>query len=484
MSRAARGLAARRTLAALLAIVTLVAWFVPYDVPRFVAKQEAVLLGRYTVGIFTGLLIGSSLLLLVAALLASPRPLGEAAALLLLVILSVAAGASIVSAWSYEEIRPRYLRTSVAEAVPDPALRLRLHGSVMTRQPGLLWKTERRDEPSPGRSYPHAAAGFPAQRIELTTDDRGLRNRSRDESYDVVVAGDSFTEGSMVDDRQTWWSRLAERTGLRVYNVAVSGLQPLEYLNNFAAFGLDKGPRMALFAIYEGNDFEAYEPREAEPPPQPSLADRTLGWLQGDSPIRGRLQRTLVDWLAPIGADRPLPPGSGLDWMPVAVTAGDSVHHYAFEPRDLLDLAFRGDFADSRDWLAAAEVFEAIAALTAEQGVRLVFLYAPAKEHIVLPLVRDQISPEALRRFLALGSREELPPAGELAAAIYAGLGAREALMRAWCQGRGIELLSATELLRQRMAAGEQVYFTYDQHWTELGHAAVGEWLALALGPR
>ena len=34
--------------------------------------------------------------------------------------------------------------------------------------------------------------------------------------------------------------------------------------------------------------------------------------------------------------------------------------------------------------------------------------------------------------------------------------------MREWCRGRGVELLSATALLREHMAAGEQVYFTYE----------------------
>ena len=93
--------------------------------------------------------------------------------------------------------------------------------------------------------------------------------------------------------------------------------------------------------------------------------------------------------------------------MPVPVAAGGSVHHYAFEEdaRNVLGLALGGDFAASREWREASEVFETIAELTAERGVRLVFLYVPAKEHVVLPLVQEQISPEALRSFLALGSR-------------------------------------------------------------------------------
>jgi hypothetical protein len=478
LSEPPRHLRARRAAAALLLLGTAFAWLAPYDVTHFVAKQEPVLLGRYTVGIFTGLAVGSALLLLVASLLASRRGLGEAAALLALAVLSVAAGLSIVSFVTYVEIAPRYLRVPVAEAVSDPALRARLQGTAMTRHPGLVWKTVRRDEPAPGRSYPRRAPGFPERRIVLTTDDRGLRNLERGGTYDVVVSGDSFTEGSMVDDAQVWWAKLAARTGVRIYNVAVSGLNPGEYLNNFAAYGLDARPRTAIFAIYEGNDFKAHGPRDAPAEARPGWVRRALGWLRDDSPIRGRLQRALVDGLAPIGADRPLPSGSGLDWMPLAVGEGATARHYAFEPRDVVGLALRRDFARSREWQGAAAAFEAIAALAAERKIRLVFLYVPGKEHVVLPLARERLSPESLHAFLSIGSREELPPAEELAERIYAGLDARESAMRVWCSEHGVEFVSATQALRERVARGEQAYFTYDQHWTELGHEAVAELLA------
>jgi hypothetical protein len=70
-----------------------------------------------------------------------------------------------------------------------------------------------------------------------------------------------------------------------------------------------------------------------------------------------------------------------------------------------VNLALRNDFATSREWRAASAVFETIAALTAERGVR------------------------------------------------------------------------------RQMGRGEQVYFTYDPHWTELGHAVVAEEVARVLGP-
>ena len=39
----------------------------------------------------------------------------------------------------------------------------------------------------------------------------------------------------------------------------------------------------------------------------------------------------------------------------------------------------------------------------------------------------------------------------------------------------GIEFISTTDILREQMTRGVQVYYTYDQHWTRWGHLAVAQ---------
>ena len=107
-------------------------------------------------------------------------------------------------------------------------------------------------------------------------------------------------------------------------------------------------------------------------------------------------------------------------------------------------------------------------------GIRPIFIYAPSKPHVVMPLVRDRVQAEALREFAAL-YEEELPPAPEFKLELYARLDTQETVLRELCESEGIEFISTTDILRERMTRGVQVYYTYDQHWTRWGHLAVAQ---------
>jgi hypothetical protein len=52
---------------------------------------------------------------------------------------------------------------------------------------------------------------------------------------------------------------------------------------------------------------------------------------------------------------------------------------------------------------------------------------------------------------------------------------------RDWCAGRGVEFVSLTAMLRDRVVEGFPVYFTYHARWTDEGHAAVAAHLATSL---
>jgi hypothetical protein len=93
------------------------------------------------------------------------------------------------------------------------------------------------------------------------------------------------------------------------------------------------------------------------------------------------------------------------------------------------------------------------------------------------------VSPRQLRAFAAF-SEDELPPAARFAEELYARLDAMENVFRAFCEAEGAEFVSPTLALRERLAAGEPVYFTYDQHWTRLGHRVVADAVASHLGAR
>lgn len=486
----------QRIVALALVAVIVIAWAIPGPVVSHVARQEPLLLGRYVVGHFAALALGTLLLGLVAGLLWARRSIAESALLTVMVLASSLVGVVLVSSLARFGIAPRYQGMPVAQAVQDPVLRAQLVGGVTTRERNYRWDVTRSDEPAPGRSYRNRVAGRPAMPIVLTTDDRGLRNPPREGRYDVVVAGDSFTEGSMVTDDRTWWSLLAQQTGQRIYNTGVSGLSVREYLNNWAAFGLDTGARTLIVTIYEGNDWKplrtprpaAVAARAASRSRQAaifgaSLFGRFYDYAWKSSPIRWRTETALVQELAPIGADRPLPASEGLDWMPAAVTAGGATHYYAWEPKHLLRLDWEpAAFATAPEWTTNEAVLRQLASIARERGIRLVIAYAPSKPHVVLPLLRDQVSAEQLHAFASFRDRgDELPPAAAFRDQLYRNLDTQENTLRDWCAAQGVEFRSLTPVLRARMAEGVPVFFTYDPHWTEEGHAVVAAHLAASL---
>jgi hypothetical protein len=267
-----------------------------------------------------------------------------------------------------------------------------------------------------------------------------------------------------------------------VYNTAVSGLSIREYLNNWVAFGLDTGARTLVVTVYEGNDWKPLAAAAVEASRRPRRPLLRAGFFDF-SPLRARAELALVQLLAPIGAGWPPPASAGLDWMPVAVTAGGVTHHYAFEPKHMMRLDWDpAAFAVAPEWTSNEAVLRQIAELARERGVRLVVAYAPVKPHVVLPLVRDRVSAEQLRAFAAFRDRDDpLPPADAFRDRLFARLDVQETRLRDWCAEQGAGFVSLTGPLRDAVARGVPVYFTYDPHWTEQGHAVVAEVLASVL---
>ena len=110
-----------------------------------------------------------------------------------------------------------------------------------------------------------------------------------------------------------------------------------------------------------------------------------------------------------------------------------------------------------------------------EANIRLIVAYAPDKIHVVLPLVRPDLPPDKVRAFAALKTSKKLPPAAQFLDILFRGLEVQEAVVSDFCEENSIEFISTTQELRKRVSRGQQMYFTYDTHWTPHGHRAVAE---------
>ena len=94
---------------------------------------------------------------------------------------------------------------------------------------------------------PSAMAGF---------DKWGFRNPSVPETVDIVAVGDSHTYGNTAKMVESWPFVLGQLTGRSVYNMALGGYGPNQYfyLSNTKALTLK--PRMIIWGLYMGDDFE------------------------------------------------------------------------------------------------------------------------------------------------------------------------------------------------------------------------------------
>ncbi len=327
------------------------------------------------------------------------------------------------------------------------------------------------DQPQAARSFPNAPPGYPPVACELHADARGFRNQTALDSYDVVVLGDSFAEGSSVSDEHTWAARLAATSGLTVYNLGMSGYSPLHYLESLKEYGLPLKPRYVVCCLYEGNDFRSA--KSDSKGKKPSFSARMKKYFK-QSPLLGMMDEALIDLFGPMGSDWQVDGAEVLDWLPIAIPDGADAKHYAFAPKQLRDMmASRDEFAVHRYWLNTRRNLEHLHTACREAGAEFILVYAPVTAHVVMPMVADSLPAEKVRAFLALQYKKQLPPAAEFLATLIEHAGARESVVADWCNREGIPFVSLTEPLRRAAAEGRQVYYTYDQHWTPPGHEVV-----------
>jgi hypothetical protein len=346
------------------------------------------------------------------------------------------------------------------------------------------------DAPLARRSLPVLEPGYPPFELVMTTDARGFRNPSALDRADMVLVGDSFTEGSRVSDEQTWGRLLGQRTGLRVYNIANSGDDPAKYVAKLKRYGLPLGPRHVLVMLYEGNDFRRGATDED------GILDPGTGFAVGRylrfSPLRLRLKRLLINTLGPIHADGPVAGAELLDWLPLALDYGGRQFHYAMPPKHIARLGLEPDeFRDTDGWRGARTALADLRRLARDAGARLEVVFAPTTAHVLLPMVRPTLPAQRLKDYTMLRPgplperlRDEADP-DRFVDAVLAGAASAEQVTRAWCEENGVPFLSLTEAMREATRAGEQVYYTYDQHWSPDGHrvaaAVIADWWSAEL---
>lgn len=442
-------------------------WYFSSNVLELIARQRDVLLGRYSFERFSNNLIFTLTFWLAAYVswcLRRHRP-KEVAFRIIALLLAVLVGTVAIDIIGRFLRSPRYIERQVENPTDWPVTLVA--GIVRHRPPDQQYRVRYVDAPPTARSYLSAPPGYRTTEITLTIDHRGFRNLTQLEQYDIVTVGDSLTEGAYVSDDEPWPVLLGRRLNRTVYNLGVGGGEPNYYLNALQSFGLSLKPKIAIFMVYEGNDLRGKSPQREK-------AWSFDDWLE-NSPVRLAVRRSLIQYLGPINADAPVPGAAMLSWLPVAIPPGAEAKYYTFKTSMLMRLYWtESTFRQSSGWTGTAEIFRQIKAACARGGIRMIVAYAPTVPHVVMPLVKDRVTPEQLHVFASF-KREKLPPPKEFVRELFSRLDTKESVLRDFFREEDIEFVSTTEALRKAAAQGRQIYYTYDQHWTAAGHVVVAE---------
>ena len=308
----------------------------------------------------------------------------------------------------------------------------------------------------------------------LRTDARGFPNAdsARYDAADVVVVGDAFVQGVLVEPGESFPARLAAATGRSVLNLGVRGWDAYQYPLALRQHGLGARPRVVVVGISGMTDLSAHFPRWA-------------GYRSGHP------DADYADFLEAEEREARAPGAPGAFGLP------ERLYRRAFLPAALgaLLLAASPDYDELtlgghvvRLRLAAAldhwrgvdperliedqrlgieqlgRSIDELRALAAGAGARLVVLYVPAMEEVYLPLLGAE-SP-----LWGTTSRTRILD--------------RLARLRAVVTSRvrQEELLDLTAPLAEVARRGESLYWIHDPHWTRRGNVAVATIVARHLG--
>ncbi|HWY53274.1 MAG TPA: hypothetical protein VNZ03_02355 [Terriglobales bacterium] len=136
----------------------------------------------------------------------------------------------------------------------------------------------------------------------------GFRNREVPETAEIVAVGDSHTYGNTARMEDSWPYVLGRLTGRHVYNMGMGGYGPNQYLYLSTNKALSLKPRIIIWGLYMGDDFEnafsitygldhwaylrehpvgqvSFNIWESETPPHPSWHKNMRIWLSRHSVV-------------------------------------------------------------------------------------------------------------------------------------------------------------------------------------------------------
>lgn len=295
------------------------------------------------------------------------------------------------------------------------------------------------------------------------------------ERYPIVALGDSFTEGPNVP--LPWPDQLAENLGRPVRNLGYRGYGPQENADVAATYMGEDGREWVLYGHFSGNDVLTAQ-----------YDDEDL--IQERSPffLIPFLAESAQEILNPTPAPTP-DPDQQYDF-PMPVIVADQFYEMALLDDYLWwqlapEAGFEGTLAWQRLRAALTTIEDAITPTTCRAVI-----FIPTKPQLYYPyihagprqFIRQQAQRPVVNDETGWMTLEPYPvTAEEEADQLIADFGQqRDALARLAAEEgwRFIDLLPA---FQQAAAEGDLLYYRYDTHWNQAGHALAAEVIAEAM---
>jgi hypothetical protein len=295
----------------------------------------------------------------------------------------------------------------------------------------------------------HPDYSYRVQTNSLGYDDIGFRDDGIDGQPFAIALGDSFTWGDGTDNDKIWVERLETETGLDVANLGMSGYGSLQQLRLFQTYGQPLKPKLLLWSffpndLYDDGHFvwreETGRLARREESPSASSWSETL-----DTTLRSF--SVTYNWLASPFSE----PDDEEEWERLVYT--DRTLDLTFVMRPYWEKRLD----PSNEYVALGkeltqQVLAEVQATATQHDATLIVLLFPFKEQTYWSIVSTLVDNPAAYDV-------DWPTEW----------------VKTWCEDQDILYLDLTPVFRAHAAQGEQLYFRYDAHWNEWGHALVAQ---------